>query len=255
MSPTTWILDPDDRTLDPEDRRVLARLDRSPPPPPPAPPPSPRQGVCALPRCGRVIALTHGRRFCCHDHAKLARTGSLCTGGCGRLMWAYAFTDRLDGKWDRSALRGLCHACRRARRAKLNAASAFTPELRTCACGVIFWTRQRSQIWCSRLCRARESYRRRDGRRAERARFGHRYRVLRARVAAEEFWCWRCWQPIDYARIFPDPWCFTLDHVRPLVQGGDEYDRDNARAAHLRCNVSAGTEQYRSRRRALPARI
>lgn len=38
---------------------------------------------------------------------------------------------------------------------------------------------------------------------------------------------------------WPDPWSPSIDHVTPLSMGGTDTS-SNKRAAHLRCNVSAG---------------
>ena len=53
----------------------------------------------------------------------------------------------------------------------------------------------------------------------------------------------RCLYPtrtIDYRRQYPDPRCWSLDHIVPVSQGGPEFDPANSRASHLRCNLSAG---------------
>lgn len=53
----------------------------------------------------------------------------------------------------------------------------------------------------------------------------------------------RCLQPggraIDPAAAWPDPWSPSIDHIQPLAQGGPD-NAPNKRAAHLRCNASAG---------------
>jgi len=46
--------------------------------------------------------------------------------------------------------------------------------------------------------------------------------------------CWLC------HRTITDPSEYSIDHVIPLSLGGDPWDVDNMRPAHLRCNQSRG---------------
>ncbi len=51
--------------------------------------------------------------------------------------------------------------------------------------------------------------------------------------------CYLCGEPIDYSLKFPDPWCFTVDHVIPLEAGGVD-DLSNKAAAHWTHNRAKG---------------
>lgn len=68
------------------------------------------------------------------------------------------------------------------------------------------------------------------------------YWKLREQVKREEPYCWICNLPIDRKLKWPDPWMFTVDHVKAVSiwpELGE--DRENMRAAHLRCNKARGT--------------
>lgn len=67
---------------------------------------------------------------------------------------------------------------------------------------------------------------------------GHRWRRIRARVLREETTCWLCGQPVDQTIPTPHPFSAEVDHVRPVAQGGDLYDRANLRLTHRRCNTA-----------------
>jgi 5-methylcytosine-specific restriction endonuclease McrA len=51
--------------------------------------------------------------------------------------------------------------------------------------------------------------------------------------------CGLCGEPVDSQIKFPDPMCSSLDHVIPLVAGG-EHSRANTQLAHWYCNVRKG---------------
>lgn len=51
--------------------------------------------------------------------------------------------------------------------------------------------------------------------------------------------CGICSDPVDPAIDWPDPRSRSLDHVIPLVHGG-EHSFDNAQLAHLECNIRKG---------------
>jgi 5-methylcytosine-specific restriction endonuclease McrA len=71
---------------------------------------------------------------------------------------------------------------------------------------------------------------------------GARWNRLKAEVKAQRGPCCRCGQPIDYGLAWPDPASFSVDHYpHPLVTHPHlAEDPANLRAAHLRCNQSAG---------------
>lgn len=49
--------------------------------------------------------------------------------------------------------------------------------------------------------------------------------------------CGLCNEPIDREATFPNPYSVSLDHIIPVVRGGDHIP-ENCQAAHLRCNSS-----------------
>lgn len=53
--------------------------------------------------------------------------------------------------------------------------------------------------------------------------------------------CHLCFYPIDLDLKWPDPGCFTRDHVIPRAAGGPD-TIDNLRPAHHECNVRRGDE-------------
>lgn len=76
----------------------------------------------------------------------------------------------------------------------------------------------------------------------DRGRRGDRWRLLKQHVRSTRGPCCRCGQAIDYTLVWPDPWCFTVDHYpHPLSLRPDlAEDPSNLRPAHLRCNQAAG---------------
>lgn len=77
-------------------------------------------------------------------------------------------------------------------------------------------------------------------------RVGRPWRRLREVVRLEEGTvCWLCPHPIDLTLTHPHPRSFSVDHIIPLVLGGDPLARANVRAAHLDCNMKRGTHQAR----------
>ena len=60
----------------------------------------------------------------------------------------------------------------------------------------------------------------------------------RASIAANKPPCYLCGEPIDYTLEWPNPWCFTVDHVVPLDSATTPAERraldvlNNKRAAH-----------------------
>ncbi len=65
---------------------------------------------------------------------------------------------------------------------------------------------------------------------------------LRSAILREAGWtCYLCGREIDQALRGPHPLSASIDHVKPLAQGGTN-DRSNLRAAHLACNVEKGAD-------------
>lgn len=55
----------------------------------------------------------------------------------------------------------------------------------------------------------------------------------------DEWTCYLCSKSVDAALAHPDPLSASLDHVVPLVRGG-EHSAANCRLAHLTCNIHKG---------------
>jgi 5-methylcytosine-specific restriction endonuclease McrA len=86
--------------------------------------------------------------------------------------------------------------------------------------------------------------------RASASRASHARRVRRPNATVESFdphevynrdqWaCGLCGEPVNPETRYPDPMCPSLDHVIPLVAGGD-HSRANTQLAHWYCNVRKG---------------
>lgn len=57
--------------------------------------------------------------------------------------------------------------------------------------------------------------------------------------------CWLCQSPILTDAEY------SIDHIVPRSKGGDVWDLDNLRPAHLRCNLSRGNRAP-TRKQAIP---
>lgn len=76
--------------------------------------------------------------------------------------------------------------------------------------------------------------------------YGHRWRLLAARVKRNQGVCWICGRAIDPDLKAPDPWSFSVDHVESAtVRPELALVYDNLRAAHRRCNQKRGLGRYR----------
>ena len=53
----------------------------------------------------------------------------------------------------------------------------------------------------------------------------------RAAIAQGKPPCYLCGEPIDYMLKWPDPWCYTVDHIVPIDAGGQDV-LSNKAAAH-----------------------
>lgn len=64
--------------------------------------------------------------------------------------------------------------------------------------------------------------------------------IRNADVFDRDGWvCGICGKPVDPALEWPDPYCATLDHIKPLSLGGGHV-WENVRLAHARCNAVRG---------------
>src|SRR4051794_3758265 len=69
---------------------------------------------------------------------------------------------------------------------------------------------------------------------------GHRRRILRAQVLAEEDTCHLCGKPVDVtlrSGLNESP---EIDEIIPVSRGGSPYDRSNVALSHRLCNVRKG---------------
>ena len=48
--------------------------------------------------------------------------------------------------------------------------------------------------------------------------------------------CALCGRPVNFDKVFPDPWSPTVDHIIPISKGGDPASLENLQLAHLQCN-------------------
>lgn len=56
--------------------------------------------------------------------------------------------------------------------------------------------------------------------------------------------CGICGHPVNFDKVFPDPWSATVDHIIPVSKGGDPVDVSNLQLAHLQCNRIKGTKAH-----------
>ena len=61
-----------------------------------------------------------------------------------------------------------------------------------------------------------------------------RHRAVIARGKPD---CALCAKPIDYTLKYPDPWCYVVDHILPVIKYPDLADElTNKQPAHNTCN-------------------
>lgn len=137
-----------------------------------------------------------------------------------------------------------CADCQRqTRRASYIAVNVPLPAVFCVECGEKYRPQRRTEITCSPHC---ADTRRRRFRRIE----SPVYRALRATVAVEivdpaivferdDWICQICHKDIPKHAVWPDLMSATMDHIRPLVRGG-EHSYANTQASHFRCNASKG---------------
>lgn len=62
------------------------------------------------------------------------------------------------------------------------------------------------------------------------------FRKAKKIIYASQSNCAICGRPVDFDKVFPDPWSATLDHIVPVSKGGAPADIENLQLAHLQCN-------------------
>lgn len=79
-------------------------------------------------------------------------------------------------------------------------------------------------------------------RRARKLGNGDYEEFTRREIGDRDGWvCGICDNAINQTLVFPDWWSQSLDHVVPLVHGG-QHNRANARITHLICNIRRGAD-------------
>lgn len=188
--------------------------------------------------------------------------------GCGEMLWS--------GKSSADPSRRLCRPCRRARAsvtlgmsAEEEAAARYVARKestaeRACAwCRSGFKSTDAAVRCCSLSCaqrlrnaegRGRRTYETIDDRRDAQLRVwqqkNRRRRALKRGAASEpytleeiaerdEFLCGICAGPVDMGLRCPDRQAPTIDHVVPIVAGGDD-TLANVQLAHFGCNSRKG---------------
>lgn len=71
-------------------------------------------------------------------------------------------------------------------------------------------------------------------------RTGSQWRRVRAQVIASATHCGICGKPLVPDAKWPHPLSTSVDHIIPLVCGGQPLDINNLRATHLKCNMKRG---------------
>lgn len=62
------------------------------------------------------------------------------------------------------------------------------------------------------------------------------YNKAKKIIFASQTVCGICGRPVNFDKKFPDPWSATIDHIIPVVKGGDPANLENLQLAHLACN-------------------
>lgn len=103
-------------------------------------------------------------------------------------------------------------------------------------CGTMFVTTSRLWRYCSLACgSAFRSWQRRSRKRVVLSE-----KFTRREIFERDGWiCQLCNCPVDPALRWPDKMCASLDHITPVVLGGDHL-RSNAQTSHLACNSRKG---------------
>lgn len=100
-------------------------------------------------------------------------------------------------------------------------------------CSLPFRAKTGKQVFCSKVCQQAARGLRRRGRLAE----AFVEDVDKGVVAQRDRWrCQLCRRKVDGALPWPHPLSWSLDHVIPIVQGG-EHSYANTQLTHLICNL------------------
>jgi len=203
---------------------------------------------CAAPGCTVIFVPAGERNRYCSAECRPSRRLVRCAGTCGRMIGGSPLS-LPEGQ-------RMCQPCRRAALSYRVRQPAPPRPAIVCAhpaCDAVIEKPTAHQKWCSKTCSdraptAKPRNARKNARRRSAPRAASAWQKLRAQVLGEEPNCWVCDQPIDPAIAWPDPMSGSGDHVVPLEAGGAQLDRDNVRAAHMRCNQQRHTEWKRQQR-------
>ena len=67
------------------------------------------------------------------------------------------------------------------------------------------------------------------------------YQKAKKIIFASQSVCGICGRPVDFDKKFPDPWSATIDHIIPVIKGGDPTSLENLQLAHSYCNRQKST--------------
>lgn len=148
-------------------------------------------------------------------------------------QWAKDNAERIR-EWNRVRTESLTPEERQLRRERHRESSARYLERNPEMCA------QRIREW--RVANPEKQLDKVHRRRARKLGNGAYEEFTRRDIGDRDGWvCGICDNEIDPALVFPDWWSQSLDHVVPLVHGG-EHTRANCRIAHLICNIRRGAD-------------
>ena len=228
--------------------------------------------LCAVDEC---TEFRHSNGYCVKHYTRWKRHGSATARMPGEVIdgkricpGCQVDTD-LSGYSPGSTWR--CKACVAAKKrdAYIPAIPVDLPDMNCAQCGDPFKPHSARVSLCSDACaearkqnldslwrkenRVRVNAAKRKWRRAnadKAADNSRRYRARKLGASVESFarndvferdgWvCGICCDPIPKDHSYPSPLSASLDHVVPLIRGGD-HSMANSQASHLRCNLSKG---------------
>ena len=68
------------------------------------------------------------------------------------------------------------------------------------------------------------------------------YQKAKKIIFASQSVCGICGRPVDFDKKFPDPWSATINHIIPVIKGGDPTSLENLQLAHSYCNRQKSTK-------------
>jgi predicted nucleic acid-binding Zn ribbon protein len=154
--------------------------------------------------------------------------------GCGKLLWR--------GTGSLAPGEMMCRPCRSARSTRPVDKPRRIPTVLRCQCGKDFVevARGHGQRFCSKPCRDRAEWGRKDRIRAMRQ-MGVVVELFDPAVIFErDGWrCQLCGKAVRRSAKVPHPLAPTVDHIVPVSRGGDHVP-SNVQCAHFACNNRKG---------------